>query len=99
VLWPIWLFVVHAIGRSCVQPVDIPAVVDLPEIVKVPECQRIKVFDLGVPLERQGEDIADCVQRRVRLGLERGGLVIVKALPLFFILDLEQRGAMLLDDG
>jgi hypothetical protein len=46
---------------SCVQPVDIPAVVNLAQIVKVPERQRIEVFDLRISLERQGEDILDGV--------------------------------------
>jgi hypothetical protein len=43
--------------RSRVQAVDIPAVVDLAQIVKVPERQGIEVLDLGVSLERQGENI------------------------------------------
>jgi len=47
--------------RSCVQPVDMPAVVNLAQIVKVPERQRIEVFDLRISLERQGEDILDGV--------------------------------------
>ena len=45
--------------RSCVQSVDIPAVVNLAQIVKVPERQRIEVLDLRISLKRQGEDILD----------------------------------------
>jgi hypothetical protein len=42
---------------SSVEPVDITAVVNLTQIVKVPERQWIEVLDLGISLERQGENI------------------------------------------
>jgi hypothetical protein len=84
---------------SRVQPVDIPAVVDLPQVVQIPECEGIKVLDLGISFERQGENISDRIERRIGLGLERDGLGFVKALPLFVIVHLEQLRAVLLKDG
>ena len=67
--------------------------------MKVPESQRIKVLDLRISLNRQGENILDRIWRRIRLSLQRASLGIVKTVPLFVILYLQQLPAVLFYDG
>ena len=80
------------------EPTDIPAVVDLFDVMEVPKDQRIELLDLGIALDRQGEDILDRIDGWIGRAFQRLRLVIVKTIPLLVALHLQQLRAVLFND-